>query len=74
MCICTEKKSKESSLLRIVFAHAEENRHALVYENVYTLSLSLFFFFNIMLIAVGVQTTKKKEKRRKKIKTRVNSP
>ncbi len=41
MCICTEKKSKESSLLRIVFAHAEENRHALVYENVYTLSLSL---------------------------------
>jgi hypothetical protein len=62
-----KKKSKESSPLYIVFAHAEENRHALVYEYVYTL-----FFITIMLIAVGVQHLKKKKKEKKK--PRENSP
>jgi hypothetical protein len=66
VCIWT-KKSKESPLLRLVFAHAEENRHAFVYEYVYIL-----FFITIMLITVGVQ--KKRRKEEKNVKTEVNSP
>jgi phosphoribosyl-ATP pyrophosphohydrolase len=59
MYVYVQKNSKGSSLIRIVFAHAEENRHAFVYEYMHTL-----FFTTIMLIAVGVQ--KKKEKRKTK--------
>lgn len=51
-----KKNSIESSLLRIVFAHAEENRHALVYEYVYTPLFNI-----IMLIGVGVRKKNEKE-------------
>ena len=69
VCIWTKKKSKESPLLRLVFAHAEENRHAFVYEYEY---VYILFFTTIMLITVGVQKKRRKEK--KNVKIEVNSP
>ena len=78
VCIYTEKKNRKRALFFcIVFAHAEENRHALVYEYVYSRSLSVSLLPPHRHANRSRCTDIKKRKKRrgkKGVEPRVNSP